>query len=88
MDLKTLKEGDSVIYKNVGYGLTSYEPGNNDVIEIKDGKLYTNCFNSTGLEWFDPQKCWKFDGGLGLITYAISADDKAGLTYIEEYGNE
>ena len=55
---------------------------------IKDGKLYTNCFNSTGLEWFEPQKCWKFDGGLGLITYAISADDKAGLTYIEEYGNE
>lgn len=88
MDLKNLKEGDSVIYKNVGYGLTSYERGDNDVIEIKDGNLYTNTFDSMGMNWDNARNCWKFDGGLGMVTYAIAADDQEALEWIEEYEDE
>jgi len=82
--LQSLKEGDSVIYKNVGYGLVSYEPGEQDVIGIKKGKLFTNTFDSIGMEWDKRQQLWKFDSGLGLVTYAIPADDPKGLEGLKE----
>lgn len=81
-DLKNLKPGDSVIYKNVGYGLTSYERGDGDVIEITDGRLYTRTFDRYGLVWNEKRQCWQSEGSLGLQVFAIAADDEVGLAEI------
>ncbi|MBI2108679.1 MAG: hypothetical protein HYT93_00660 [Parcubacteria group bacterium] len=70
--LRKLKPGDKFAYKNVGYGLTSYEDGS-DAIEIKKGKLFTETFDSMGMEWTGAT--WKFDGGLGLVTYIVLMED-------------
>ena len=67
-------EDTKFVYKNVGYGLTSYEEGN-DFHEIRDGKLITETFDSEGMTWDEAESCWKFDGGLGMITYAILRDE-------------
>ena len=83
-DLKNLEAGDDVIYKNVGYGLTSYEEGKGEVVEIKDGRLFTNSFDREGMQWDERTQSWKYDGGLGLVTYAIAADDPKGLKSIRE----
>jgi hypothetical protein len=70
LDLKKLKKGDLVAYKNVGYGIISYERGD-AVTAIKGGKLYTPTFDSRGMTWDSFANAWVFDGGLGLKTYAI-----------------
>jgi len=70
--LRKLKPGDKFAYKNVGYGLTSYE-GGSDAIGVKKGKLFTETFDSMGMEWTGTT--WKFDGGLGLVTYIVLIED-------------
>lgn len=70
--LRNLKPGDKFAYKNVGYGLTSYEVGN-DAIKIRKGKLFTETFDSMGMEWTG--QTWKFDGGLGLVTTIVLMED-------------
>ncbi|KKT28113.1 hypothetical protein A3G55_02450 [Candidatus Giovannonibacteria bacterium RIFCSPLOWO2_12_FULL_44_25] len=70
--LQKLKSGDKFAYKNVGYGLTSYEIGD-DALKIKSGKLFTKTFDSTGMEWTG--QTWKFDGGLGLVTTIVLMED-------------
>ena len=80
-DLKNLKPGDKFFYKCVGYGLTSYERGD-DVVEIRDGKLFTNTFDTYGLEWNGTT--WVSDGALGLKTYIVSADDPRAIAECEE----
>lgn len=70
--LRTLEPGDKFAYQNVGYGLVSYENGS-DAIRVKKGKLFTDTFNSTGMEWTG--ETWKFDGGLGLVTYIVLPED-------------
>lgn len=60
-------------YKNVGYGVVSYEMGHGP-IEQQDGKLFTDTFESDGMVWKDGQG-WLFDSGLGLQTYAIAWED-------------
>lgn len=78
--MKDLKPGDLVAYKNVGYGLISYE-GPDTVVEIRDGKLFTETFDSMGMEWKAGQ--WIFDTGLGLKTIAVDPEDpivRAGIS--------
>jgi hypothetical protein len=81
MDLKNLKPGDKFFYKNVGYGLTSYERGD-DVIEVKGRKLYTQTFNKSGLDWNG--STWVFDGGLGLKTTIVPGDDPKAIAECED----
>lgn len=80
-DLKYLKPGDKFFYKNVGYGLTSYERGD-DFIEIRDGKLFTETFDSFGMEWNG--STWVFDSGLGMRTYIVGPDDPKAIKDCEE----
>lgn len=54
--IKNLQPGDKFAYKNVGFGMDSYEPAN-DIIEIKNGKLITRIFE-TGMNWNG--KTWEF----------------------------
>lgn len=70
--LKSLKSGDAFAYKNVGYGLVSYEEGD-EKIWRKGGKLFTPTFDSIGMEWNG--QTWEFDGGLGLKTLVIFLED-------------
>ncbi len=70
--LKELKPGDEFAYKNVGYGCVTYDHGG-DAVEIKNGKLYTESFSEMGMEW--DGRTWKFDGGLGLVTYIVLMKD-------------
>ena len=86
-DIRKPKKGDSIIYKNVGYGLTSYEPGHKTVIGVKNGKLFTDSFDSEGMDWDEATNSWVFDGGLGLRTYAIAPDDPVGLREIKAAGD-
>lgn len=62
---KNLGPKDKFSYKNIGYGLISYEEGS-DAIGVKKGKLYTDTFDKMGMEWNGTT--WVFDGGLGLRT--------------------
>lgn len=66
--IKNLKPGDTFAYKNTGFGLVSYERGD-DIIERKKGKLITDTFDHGGMEWTG--NTWKFDGGLGLVTTIV-----------------
>ncbi len=85
-DLRNLVKGDSVIYKNVGYGLITYEHGKNHVLGIKDGILTTKTFDSSGMEWDEFRSCWAApDSGLGLRCYAISKNDPDALKWIKDY---
>ena len=70
--LKGLKSGDEFAYKNVGFGLTSYEKGHGEVWR-KGGKLFTSTFDSMGMEWNG--ETWVFDGGLGMKTYIALLED-------------
>jgi hypothetical protein len=79
-DLKNLKPGDKLFYKHVGYGLTSYERG--EVVEIKDGKLYTPSFDTDGMDWNG--STWVFDAGLGLRTTVVPADDPKAIAECED----
>lgn len=81
-DLKKLKAGDKFFYKNVGYGLTSYELGD-DIVTQKGGKLFTRTFDSYGMEWDDRRETWCFDGGLGLKCYIVGFEDEAAKRYVE-----
>ena len=69
--LKNLKPGDKFAYKNSGYGYVTYEDGS-DAIEIKKGRLFTNCFDH-GMDWNG--QTWKFDSGLGLVTTIVLLED-------------
>jgi hypothetical protein len=80
-ELQNLKPGDKFFYKNVGYGLTSYERGD-DAVEIKDGKLFTETFNTFGMEWKNDQ--WVFDGGLGMKTFIVGPDDQKAIAECED----
>jgi hypothetical protein len=64
--MKNLKKGDKVYYRNTGYGMTSYE-GPDKVLKRKGEKLYTETFDSSGLDWNGHE--WVFDSGLGLVTH-------------------
>lgn len=55
-------------YRNVGYGLTSYE-GPDEVVGIRKGRLFTETFER-GMEPTGREGEWVFDGGLGMRTYA------------------
>lgn len=79
-DLQKLKKGDKFFYKNVGYGLVTYEKGN-DFLKIEDGRLFTRTFDSIGFQW--GPKGWFFDGGLGLVTYVVGADNKEAIAQCE-----
>lgn len=70
--LRNLRPGDKFAYKNVGFGCTSYEKGDN-VIEVRRGKLFTETFDGMGMEW--DGETWKFDGGVGLVTYIVLMED-------------
>lgn len=67
-----MKKGDMVFYKNIGYGVVSYE-GPDMVIRKRGNRLYTQAFDKQGLKW--DGRTWVFDGGLGLVTYVVSFDD-------------
>lgn len=82
-DLSKLKPGDKFFYKNVGYGLTSYERGD-DAVEIRDGKLFTKTVNSFGMDWDDNAKTWVFDGGLGMTCSIVGPDDQAAIAGCED----
>ena len=87
-DPKALKKGDTVLYKNVGYGLTTYEWGRNDVQKIKDQKLFTDTFDSVGMDWDEATGTWKFDGGLGLVCYVVDPNDQVAKREADEYEKE
>ena len=70
--LKSLKSGQKFCYKNIGFGLTSYEDGSEKVWR-KSGKLFTPTFDSMGMEWNG--KTWEFDGGLGMKTLIVLPED-------------
>lgn len=70
--LRNLKPGDEFAYKNVGFGYITYEKGG-DVVEKKKGKLFTETFSKMGMEWNG--KTWKFDGGVGLVSYIVLMED-------------
>jgi len=72
LDLKRLKPGDQFSYKNIGYGLVSYEDGS-DAIGIKNGRLFTDTFDKVGMEWNG--KTWVFNGGLGMTTEIASIEE-------------
>jgi hypothetical protein len=84
-DPKALKKGDTVLYKNVGYGLTTYEWGRNDVQKIKGQKLFTDTFDSFGMDWDEATGTWKFDGGLGLVCYVVDPNDQVAKREADEY---
>lgn len=73
-NLKDIKPGDKFFYKNVGYGLTSYERGD-DAVAVRKGLLFTETFSSAGMEWNESKQTWVFDGGLGLRTFIVAGDD-------------
>lgn len=77
--LKNLKTGDKYAYKNVGFGETTYETISDDKVRHKNGRLFTNVFESRGMEWTG--ETWKFDSGLGLVTTIVLLEDvpKGGL---------
>ena len=60
-----ITESTEFAYCNTGYGLQSFELGN-DFQEYRDGKLFTGTFDSEGMQWNG--KRWEFDGGLGMKT--------------------
>lgn len=80
--MKNLKIGDEIYYKNVGYGLTSYE-GPYKVIDRDHESIFTEDFDSCGMIWDEKNQTFKFDGGLGLVTYATSIDDEDAIEYIK-----
>jgi hypothetical protein len=67
----TINEATEFAYKNVGYGLTTFEWGS-DFTHYEDGRLFTRCFDS-GMEWKNGM--WTFDGGLGMRTYLVRKSD-------------
>lgn len=73
------------MYKNVGYGLTTYE--GDTVTDIVDGKLFTGCFSSEGMSWDDRAQTWKYDGGLGLVCTIVPIDDPQALAYLAQYND-
>ncbi len=81
--MKDIKVGDRIAYKNVGYGLTSYEDNDDTVIEVGENYILTDCFNAMGgMKWNDAAQTYKFDGGLGLVCYAVPIDDPKLLEYL------
>ena len=72
MDLKKINAKTEFVYKNIGYGYISYERGN-DFVCKKKGKLYTQTFERSGMEWNG--NTWEFDGGLGLKTIVMLKSD-------------
>lgn len=81
--MKNIKIGDRILYKHIGYGLISYE-GPEEIIDKDDNKIYTSDFEEVGMEWDDKSQTYKYDGGLGLVTYAVPSDDPEGLNFIKE----
>ncbi len=55
-------------YRNVGYGLVSWE-GPDKVIAVRGGKLFTETFDN-GMDPSGQKDEWVFDGGFGMKTYA------------------
>jgi hypothetical protein len=73
-NLKNIKSGDEFAYKNIGYGLVSYERGGGDErVWRTKGRLYTDTFSSIGMEW--DGTTWVFDGGLGMTTKIVRLED-------------
>ncbi len=70
--LRTLKPGDKFAYKNSGYGLVTYEKGN-DAVRVKGGKLFTETCDHDGMEWNG--ETWEYDSGLGLVTTICLMED-------------
>lgn len=70
--LHNLKQGDEFAYKNVGFGLTSYENGG-DVLGRQKEKLFTDAFSKMGMDWNG--STWVFDSGLGMKTYIVLLED-------------
>jgi hypothetical protein len=66
--LANLKPGDDFVYRNVGFGMVTYERGS-DAIEVRDGKLFTETFSEMGMDWNG--ETWKFYGGGGLVTTVL-----------------
>ena len=83
-DARKLRKGDSVIYKNIGYGLVSYESGSKDVIGISKGRLFTDTFDRIGMEWDERKKTWFFDSGLGLRTEIVDPADPVAAREVAE----
>lgn len=61
-------EAREAFYRNVGYGLTSWE-GPDAVVAVRKGRLFTQTFDG-GMEPSGKDGEWKFDGGFGMVTYA------------------
>lgn len=75
VDLRKLKAGDEdkVVYRNTGYGLTTYERVRG-IIGVKKGALYTSSFDrGDGMTWNGVT--WVFDCGLGLATSIARIED-------------
>lgn len=71
-------------YKNVGYGVISYE-GGNDFDRYEDGALFTDTFDRDGgLQWGRGE--WFYDGGLGMRTSVIKRDDMTDAQISEAWG--
>jgi hypothetical protein len=68
----TITKETKFAYKNVGYGLVSYEAGD-DFDRYEDGKLYTNTFSSYGMEWRGDR--WRHDSGFGMRSYLVRRED-------------
>ena len=74
--LKNIKRGQQIAYKNIGFGLVSYEEPD-EVISVSrtKGKIFTSTFEREGMQWDGRKGVWFFDGGLGMRTEGIHPDD-------------
>lgn len=71
------KAGETITYKNVGFGLTTYE--RDTVVSMSQGKLFTNSFSSSGMEWKEAEQTWVYDGGVGMKSSIVPNDDPDAL---------
>lgn len=79
---RKLAAGEKVTYKNVGFGLVSYET--DTVTGMRNGRLITGSYESTGMEWDDARNTWKFDVGLGMVSYIVPNDDPEAVKYLKQ----
>lgn len=80
--IKNLKPGDYFAYKNVGFGIVSYELGS-DALEVKNGKLITQIFFDTGMEWTG--QTWQFEFETSGLTTSIVLEEEIPDTHRAEY---
>lgn len=81
---RSINKNTKFAYKNVGYGLASFEAGD-DFERYEGDKLHTSTFDSIGMHWHDTRG-WTFDGGLGLVTYLVKKENMTQRQIEEAWG--